>query len=520
MRQFVPMHLHNIAVDNPDLAKELQKVNNWLSQASQAMTTNSIESGQQPSAVTSMGGGGANVIVKVDGVSVSTAISTLDFGTGLDVSESPTGEANVTVDVTEVVGSVDHGNVAGLADDDHTQYILVAGSDGDGRAFTGNQSMGGNKLTGLALATAATDAVSRANEWIDLQVPTSGINANSQEIFGVDELRLTQTTSEIRFSNINADASFICSISDGVVSVWNFAWQPDVDTPTAGAQLCNISHTLADTSVSVDWQLTYRSGYLEQSFPNSSFPGQIFNLEKIYAPASTDFELVSFETDGAAAEAIRLNWDANVATPTNSAKYASIGFTDNADVYQERAFFQQHSSFGTVLSLNVGSGTNRGFIGYNTQTGITLAETRLTFRANNQNISILDGTRWRYLLVKSFKIRNDGLTAGSTNDRVIIAAANTMTAGDILGLYNDASVTKQWGCNYQGDTQQQGVVRAGGDTSGAAGYNALTNAAPALGGGASATLGTIGGSGPTAAGQAAWMKVYIGTTAAWVPYWT
>lgn len=52
-------------------------------------------------------------------------------------------------------GVLDHGFLAGLADDDHTQYILVAGT----RAFTGNQSMGSNKLTNLAAATDAADAV-------------------------------------------------------------------------------------------------------------------------------------------------------------------------------------------------------------------------------------------------------------------------------------------------------------------------------------------------------------------------
>jgi len=42
----------------------------------------------------------------------------------------------------------------------------------------------------------------------------------------------------------------------------------------------------------------------------------------------------------------------------------------------------------------------------------------------------------------------------------------------------------------------------------------------ALGGGAAATLGTIGGAGPTAAAQAQWMEVDIGGTAHWIPVWT
>lgn len=49
---------------------------------------------------------------------------------------------------------IDHGSIGGLSDDDHTQYILVAGT----RAFTGNQSLGNHKLTNVSNATADSDA--------------------------------------------------------------------------------------------------------------------------------------------------------------------------------------------------------------------------------------------------------------------------------------------------------------------------------------------------------------------------
>ena len=41
----------------------------------------------------------------------------------------------------------------------------------------------------------------------------------------------------------------------------------------------------------------------------------------------------------------------------------------------------------------------------------------------------------------------------------------------------------------------------------------------ALGGGAAATLGTIGGAGPTAAAQAQWLEIEIGGVIHWVPVW-
>lgn len=54
-----------------------------------------------------------------------------------------------------MLGSIDHGGLTGLGDDDHTQYILVAGT----RAFTGDQSHGGFKITSLAQGISGTDAV-------------------------------------------------------------------------------------------------------------------------------------------------------------------------------------------------------------------------------------------------------------------------------------------------------------------------------------------------------------------------
>lgn len=257
MRQWVPMQLNNIAIEDSELAKELHKVNVWIAQASQALTTNAIETGQQPAAVTNPEGGGANVIVKEDGVAVSTSITTFDFGSGLDVSELPAGEANVTVDVTEVVGSIDHGDLAGLADDDHAQYILVAGS----RAFTGDQSMGGFGFT---------------------------------------------------------------------------------------------------------------------------------NVDDVAGVAANTLELISTETDEATAEGHRINWDANVATPTNLAKTLSIGVTDDGDVYEEQVSVENHTSaVGTLLRILPGAGT-RGMLGFGNaglfpKAGVLFTDAQIRFRANARN---------------------------------------------------------------------------------------------------------------------------------------
>ena len=80
-------------------------------------------------------------------------------------------------------GDIDHGGLGGLGDDDHTQYILVAGT----RAFTGDQSMGSNKLTNLSPGTVGTDAVNLDQlqgiqgslSWKDKVMLASGANLAS-----------------------------------------------------------------------------------------------------------------------------------------------------------------------------------------------------------------------------------------------------------------------------------------------------------------------------------------------------
>ena len=62
-------------------------------------------------------------------------------------------DANGLIDSSMInFGAIDHGALSGLLDDDHTQYILVAGT----RAFTGDQSMGSNNLTNVADPTASS----------------------------------------------------------------------------------------------------------------------------------------------------------------------------------------------------------------------------------------------------------------------------------------------------------------------------------------------------------------------------
>jgi hypothetical protein len=103
---------------------------------------------------------------------------------------------------------------------------------------------------------------------------------------------------------------------------------------------------------------------------------------------------------------------------------------------------------------------------------------------------------------------NGGLTISGS--RTIVVASSTTGAGpavsenDVLAGVSGAAIV--WKLN---------------SSTGKATVQSLdVNDGIALGGGAAPTLGTIGGSGPTAAGQAQWLRVSIGGTAHYIPAWT
>ncbi len=150
------------------------------------------------------------------------------------------------------------------------------------------------------------------------------------------------------------------------------------------------------------------------------------------------------------------------------------------------------------------------------------------FVAGAQTIT-LAGEYSQFLLTQAGNVTADaalGLVAGWT----INAPSITIGTG---------SVTSAGALNVGGNVNQGSVNRFGvrilSNPSGGSGVNAalwvtagLTrldgrldiNNGIALGGGAAATLGTIGGSGPTAAAQAQWVEIDIGGVAHWIPVWT
>lgn len=70
-------------------------------------------------------------------------------------------------------GAIDHGNLTGLLDDDHTQYILVDGT----RAFTGDVDAGSNNVINVADSLSSSHAVNRG----ELDAAIAALNIDSVE---------------------------------------------------------------------------------------------------------------------------------------------------------------------------------------------------------------------------------------------------------------------------------------------------------------------------------------------------
>lgn len=101
---------------------------------------------------------------------------------------SRTGIAPHTHTTTATGGTLDHGTaLTGLSDDDHTQYILAAGT----RAFTGDQSMGGNQLTNLGVPGSTTDALHAGRTITAGDGLAGGGNLTSDRTLSVDISPLT-----------------------------------------------------------------------------------------------------------------------------------------------------------------------------------------------------------------------------------------------------------------------------------------------------------------------------------------
>ncbi len=177
----------------------------------------------------------------------------------------------------------------------------------------------------------------------------------------------------------------------------------------------------------------------------------------------------------------------------NNAIYQADGATITAS--QARIFFDN----ATYNVINAGVGSMGAAIGH------------VSFFAN-----MTIGVGWTIALRRGL-FMPDALGAGVLTDQVVV---------DILDLNAGATNTgiRSLLAAGAGKFFLEGLGTA---VSTLAGTLSLTGAAllnhgtaDALGGGGGATLGAVGGSGPTATAQATWIRVEVAGTTHWIPAWT
>jgi hypothetical protein len=101
-------------------------------------------------------GGGGSVAVEEADVQVVAAASVLDFGAGFDVTEGPSGEANIALDLTEAVWTFAQG---GFRFRDGSGPLLYAGASGDDLFLTGDLDVSGHVAIGSGAAIQAAETV-------------------------------------------------------------------------------------------------------------------------------------------------------------------------------------------------------------------------------------------------------------------------------------------------------------------------------------------------------------------------
>ncbi len=128
--------------------------------------------------------------------------------------------------------SSDHGGLSGLADDDHAQYTLADGT----RDFTGEQSMGSNKLTNLAQPTAANDAARLTDippgfYGVTFRESEAGgyVNKTDQLTFSSTHFYLTSDASGKAFVSLVAGAASTVSGTFASATEWEFNHSMNTD---------------------------------------------------------------------------------------------------------------------------------------------------------------------------------------------------------------------------------------------------------------------------------------------------
>jgi hypothetical protein len=137
------------------------------------------------------GGGIAGVAIQEDDVTKAAAATTIDFGNAFDVTESPTNEANVTLNLAEYTGTqLPNAKVAGLSAAATMTLPVSVANGGTGQTAPGPalSALGGVALNG-ALGTPTSGTLTNC-----ASLPVSGITPSTSTALGVGSVELGHAT--------------------------------------------------------------------------------------------------------------------------------------------------------------------------------------------------------------------------------------------------------------------------------------------------------------------------------------
>ena len=230
-------------------------------------------------ATSDIGPGFYGVTVKQsDDTATFSGIEVLSFETAsfyLTQNDPNTDEVQINFRGTAGGGVTDHGALTGLADDDHTQYTLADGT----RAFTGNQSMGSNKLTSLGAPTADDDAARLQDIPPGFYGITTKHTDDSVSFSGIDLLAFNSDSFYLTQNDPNTDEVQINLKGGGAQGPEG----PEGPTGPAGAGFYGITAKHTDDSVSFSglnvFNFNVDGFYLTQNDPNTD--EVIVNLRQV-----------------------------------------------------------------------------------------------------------------------------------------------------------------------------------------------------------------------------------------------
>lgn len=271
-------------------------------------------------------------------------------------------------------------------------------------------------------------------------------------------------------------------------------------------------------------------------------PAGMSNDYGIYTPATTDtLGLWSERADGSGNVSVAIVADVNAASINAAHKVLSLGWVNNSDVYAELLSVKGNGGvYATLftetgaLALGTTTSESHGAVFRNTTAAAAGAQQiSPQLYLAGQGWTTFDNTSresvWRIYNLPAQSAVTGGPLGQLRFDHSVGGGAygNVLSISPALAGVTNGGITVTGaatisgaisGTTITGSSTVTGTsLKATADAGGTASQTVFTNATAAK----DSTAATLGNT-PTgiAGAHAAWMKIYIGTTTAYVPYWT